>query len=173
MKINICKATLKHAPALRRLTANMGRNLEAHYFEECLVREAAGERDFYIGQQEGSEEIAGYVMLVREPRYQPFRRMNIPEIQDLSVSPDLRQQGIGSQLVTFCEDIVQKEGFSMIGLAVGLHARFAPAQRLYLNRGYLPDGNGAIYDCQPMGFAEMKPLDDNFVWKMIREFPAT
>ncbi|MGM0423183.1 MAG: GNAT family N-acetyltransferase, partial [Pseudomonadota bacterium] len=101
MKIAIRKATLKDAPALRRLIANMGRRLEAQYFEECLVRAAAGERDFYLAQKDGSTDVAGYVMLVREPRYQPFRRMKIPEIQDLSVDPDLRQQGIGSQLVTF------------------------------------------------------------------------
>lgn len=171
MKRDIRTAELKDIDALYRLAEDMSRHLEEGYFEECLIRAAGGERDFYV-TVDNENKILGYVMLVWQPRYQPFRRMAIPEIQDLSVAPSARRQGVGSQMVDFCEDVVRQKDIDMIGLAVGLHGSFSAAQQLYLKRGYLPDGNGAVYDCLPMGFCEQKPLDDNFVWKMIRELPA-
>ncbi len=33
----------------------------------------------------------------------------------------------------------------MVFLAVGVHSGYGPAQRIYVKRGYLPDGSGVWY----------------------------
>lgn len=169
MKVDIRFAQKNDLPGLKRLAEQSKKSYEDGYFEQCLERSEKGERDFYLATRNGV--IVGYVMLVWKPRYQPFRRINMPEIQDLMITPQMRRQGIGSALMNHCESLARKKGHSIIGIAVGLHSSYGPAQRMYIARGYVPDGAGAVYEAKRMEFAEMKPLDDNFVLKMIKEFP--
>ncbi|MDT8369570.1 MAG: hypothetical protein RQ745_10210 [Longimicrobiales bacterium] len=57
----------------------------------------------------------------------------------------------------------------VVGLGVGLHSGYGSAQRLYLQRGYVPDGAGVVVDGRsvPEG-AELK-LDDSLVLRMTKE----
>ena len=111
---------------------------------------------------------AAYVLYNRTPRYQPFLRLGVPEIQDLNVHPDHRQQGLGRALVAACEAKARDEGREMIGLGVGLSASYGPAQRLYAQSGYLPDGAGLIYDGEAVPPGASRPNDDDLCLMMVK-----
>lgn len=116
---------------------------------------------FVIGEE-------AYVLYTRTPRYKPFQRLNVPEIQDLNVHPDHRQQGLGRALLAACEAKARDEGRDMIGLGVGLSQSYGPAQRLYCQSGYLPDGAGLVYDGVPVALGEAKPNDDDLCLMMVK-----
>lgn len=139
---------------------------EAHYFERCILEQDEGRRLIYIASD--AVQDAGYVQLNLHPLYPPFRRLNIPEIQDLNVIPACRQQGIGTALVAHCEEVARQRGSADMGISVGLHARFGAAQRLYVRLGYIPDGAGAAYDEVPVIVGEMRPVDDMLTLKLVK-----
>ena len=58
----------------------------------------------------------------------------------LGVSPRLLP--VAAITVAVLEGTVGGAGF---GLAVGLHSGYGSAQRMYVKRGYVPDGTGAWY----------------------------
>ena len=108
-------------------------------------------------------------MLVWQPRYTPFRRLKIPEIQDLNVAPTHRRRGVGAALVTYCENQARAKGSDTMGIAVGLHKSYGPAQRLYVRMGYVPDGAGVFYDNVPVEYGSMRPMDDAFTLKVTKD----
>ena len=62
----------------------------ARYFEE----QEGGRREVWVAEWAG--DFAGYVTVVWESDYAPFRAAAIPEIVDLNVLKRYQQQGIGS-----------------------------------------------------------------------------
>lgn len=140
---------------------------EAGYFERCFQEQAEGKREILVAIMGG--RIAGYVFLNGNPRYQPFRRLGIPEIQDLFVRPDARRQGIGEALVRECEARARAKGCTQMGIAVGLHTGFGAAQRIYVRLGYVPDGAGAMYDRDAVRVGEMRPIDDELTLMMVKD----
>ncbi len=63
-------------------------------------------------------------------------------------------------------DIAEKkaaERFSTIGIGVGLYNDYGSAQRLYVNRGYIPDGKGVTYDYSLAKPGDNLRLDDDLV----------
>ena len=87
-------------------------------------------------------QIAGYVTLLPEAKDAvPFVGKETPEIKDLIVFEKYQGRGIGNQLL-IC---IEKEAARIadeICLGVGLYAGYGSAQRLYIKRGYIPDGTG-------------------------------
>jgi GNAT superfamily N-acetyltransferase len=163
---SIRPATSSDISSLYAIAAAMKAQHEPHYFERCLLEQDEGRRLIYIAEAEGQD--AGYVQLNLNPLYPPFRRLGIPEIQDLNVVPAARQQGIGTALVAHCEGVAKARGSTEMGISVGLHARFGAAQRLYVRLGYIPDGAGAAYDEVPVVVGEMRPVDDMLTLKLIK-----
>lgn len=163
----IRKASDADVPVLDRIAAEMGQTHEAGYFARCLQEQAAGKRIVFVAEEKG--EAFGYAQLVWSPNYPPFKRLGIPEIQDLNVIPDARQRGIGGLLVDHCENTARKEGRTDIGISVGLYPRYGAAQRLYIKKGYVPDGAGVAYDETTVRQGEMKPVDDLLSLKLIKE----
>ena len=159
---NIKSATFEDMAALGALECGH----EVGYFERCFVEQDAGRRDILVAVAGG--QICGYVFVNWRPRYQPFRRLEIPEIQDLYVAPQARRQGMGEALVAACEQRARDKGCTQMGIAVGLHAGFGAAQRIYVRRGYVPDGGGVTYDRQSVRTGEMRPVDDDLTLMMIR-----
>ena len=49
-------------------------------------------------------------------------------------------------------------------LSVGLHNGFGAAQRIYIKRGYIPDGSGIWYRDKPcVPYEDAYPIDDELV----------
>ncbi|MGL4337617.1 MAG: GNAT family N-acetyltransferase [Turicibacter sp.] len=108
------------------------------YYQEQINNK----RKVFVAVYEGN--IAGICTLVLNPSEGPFGHQNIPEIVDFGVFFDKHHRGIGSKLL----DVVENEAFKLadiVYLAVGLHSGYGKAQRMYIKRGYIPDGSGVWY----------------------------
>ncbi|MDE1153034.1 MAG: GNAT family N-acetyltransferase [Micavibrio sp.] len=165
--ITIQPATTNDIAALYAVAAAMRDVHEARYFERCLDEQAAGNRIVLLAR--AGADVVGYVQLNFRPTYTPFLRLSIPEVQDLNIIPAARQQGLGAQLVAACESLVQERGMTDIGISVGLYPRYGAAQRLYIKRGYVPDGAGVCYDDIPAAPGEMRAVDDLLTLKLIKD----
>lgn len=110
----------------------------------------------------------GYVSLYSSPANGPFAGQNIPEIVDFNVLMKFQRQGIGTKLMDACEEAAAMI-CDRVCLGVGLHAGYGSAQRMYVKRGYIPDGSGVWYGnqvCEPYTSCEN---DDNLVLYMSKE----
>jgi len=142
------------------------------YFERCFERQALGELDIVLAWKDGvghsglEEQAVGYALLNWQPKYALFKKCDIPEIQDLNVVSLHRRQGIGRSVIEFCERRASKNGFTQMGIGVGLDASFGAAQRLYIGMGYIPDGSGISYDRKQVAAGEFRPIDENLCLMM-------
>ncbi|MGA8163600.1 MAG: hypothetical protein WB791_01080 [Waddliaceae bacterium] len=74
---------------------------------------------------------------------------------------------LGKVLIKWLEDLANQEGYDQIGIGVGLYRDYGPAQKLYFQLGYVPDGNGITYKDQPTVPGQAYPLDDDLIlWLM-------
>jgi GNAT superfamily N-acetyltransferase len=101
--------------------------------------------------------------------YPPFHEDNIPEISDLNVLPQLRQQGIGSKLLDVAETEANKKS-STVGIGVGLLADYGSAQKLYIKRGYIPDDLGITSHYQLLSWGDTVRVDDDLVLWFRKEY---
>ena len=114
----------------------MNKTLEQYerYFEE----NQAGGRVTLIATV--GESVVGYINILRQSYYEPFRLEGIPEINDLNVVEEYRNQGIATELIRECERLVRESGKPVIGIGVGLTPDYAAAQHLYPKLNYIRDG---------------------------------
>lgn len=165
----IRKAEAGDIEALSAAASAMKAVLEEGYFARCLDEQAAGRRDVIVaGREDGGGTLLGYVQINWQPLYPPFRRLGIPEVQDLNVVPGERRQGLGNLLVEWCEGAARTAGKTEVGIGVGLYSRYGAAQRLYVRRGYIPDGAGVAYDDVPVTAGELRPVDDMMVLRFVK-----
>lgn len=152
--------------ALYALIHTLGFKKEDGYFERCLKEQEEGRRDVLVARLDGAD--VAYAMLYWNSPYALYRRLGIPEIQDLNTVPAARRQGAGSALIEHCENIAREKGCDMIGIGVGLYSDYGAAQRLYVKRGYVPDGYGVCYDRAPVTPGEIRPVDDDLCLMMVK-----
>lgn len=119
---------------------------------------AKDERQCWLAFADG--RFAGYLCIVWTPTYKPLADNGIPEIQDMNVLPDFRRRGIANALMDQAEGIVAERS-PVIGIGVGLHAGYGHAQRIYVKRGYVPDGLGVSYSDKIVPEGETVRLDDD------------
>lgn len=85
---------------------------------------------------------------------------------DLNVLPSFRKQGVGTALMQAAEEKAAGES-DVVGIGVGLYGGhdggYGQAQRLYVNRGYIPDGLGVTYGYKPTVPGQTYPLDDDLI----------
>ncbi|WP_405068801.1 GNAT family N-acetyltransferase [Kribbella sp. NBC_01510] len=124
-------------------------------YETYLADQRAGSRDVLVATV--ADEFAGYVTVRWESPYEPFD--GIPEIADFNVLPKFRRRGIGSALMDAAEAVVAARS-DVVGIGVGLYADYGTAQRMYVRRGYLPDGRGLVYDGKQVPPGELVRNDD-------------
>jgi GNAT superfamily N-acetyltransferase len=164
--VNIRSATLNDLPRLHAIATQMGTTHEQQYFERCLHEQGHQRRLLLVA--ESNAVLAGYVQMIWNPEYAPFRALAIPEIQDLNIIPQWRRQGLGRLMVEHCEAQARAAGKTEVGIGVGLYARFGAAQRLYVKMGYIPDGAGICYDEIPVKLGELRAIDDFLTLKLIK-----
>jgi GNAT superfamily N-acetyltransferase len=134
------------------------------YLLRCKQENANGHRITLVATHD--EKFTGYGHLIFKSEYEPFRQLGIPEINDLLVMPQFRNQGIGSNLISALERCVS-EKYSMVGLGVGLYG-YGAAQRIYVNRGYVPDGNGIVYKNVPVEPGATVTVDDDLLLYLVK-----
>lgn len=125
-----------------------------------------GERVVLVAEVDG--EMAGYVTLVWESEYLPFRAEGIPEIQDSNVFFKFRRQGIGASLLQEIERRAATRS-PVVGLGVGLTADYGAAQILYVRRGYVPDGKGLSQRNYAPRYGEQVQVDDDLVLYLTKQ----
>lgn len=165
------QASLADLPKIKAAFTKMDVMLvqEADYFERSLNEQEAGNRQFFVAEDTETEMVLGYVQLVFQAAYPMFRRLDIPEIQDLNVTPDARRQGLGCQLVSACIAGAQDKNYTEIGLGVGLYRGFGAAHRLYVQMGFVPDGMGIMYENEPVTSGKSYPVDDYLCLKLVKD----
>lgn len=102
----------------------------------------------------------GYINLYPNSMRGAFGGKGCSEIVDFGVLAKNRNQGIGTTLLNVVEKIAADYA-DIVYLGVGLHSGYGNAQRMYVKRGYIPDGTGVWYHdeiCRPYG--ECKNDDD-------------
>ncbi len=87
---------------------------------------------------------AGYVYVYLSADDGPFREMNRPIIVDFNVLKKYQRMGIGSRLMDVAEQVAGQYA-DTVCLGVGLCDSYGAAQRMYVKRGYIPDGSGVWY----------------------------
>ena len=127
----------------------------ASYFWE----QASGDREVLVAEIDGA--VAGYVTILPSAKHGPFASI-YPELSDFNVFEPFRNKGIGNRLLEKAEQGVKR--FSgKVCLGVGLHLGYGPAQRLYIKRGYIPDGTGVWYRNKPLEMGASCQNDDDLV----------
>ncbi|MFE6168680.1 GNAT family N-acetyltransferase [Viridibacillus arvi] len=132
----------------------------------------------YFNQQEKSErsvivaevnnEVAGYVTLLPNTEIGPFANKNIPEIVDLNVLIKFQNKGVGNKMMDVAERLA-KEKTNFVSLAVGLHYGYGSAQRMYVKRGYIPDGSGVWYKEEQLEQYTKCENDDDLVLYFLKD----
>ena len=81
-----------------------------------------------------------------------------------------QRKGIGGRLMDTAEEIAGKYA-DTVWLGVGLHSGYGSAQRIYVKRGYIPDGTGVWYQNKPCAQYETEIAnDDNLVLFLSKKF---
>ena len=132
----------------------------ASTFETYCAEQQQNQRRIWLAFYQ--DQFAGYVTLKWHSAYQPFQKNHIPEIMDLNVLPPFRHQGIASQLLNLAE-LEAAQQSNIVGIGVGRYADYGNAQKLYISRGYQPNGLGITYDYKPVEPGKMVCLDDDLV----------
>ena len=166
-RISIRKAEDQDIKALYDIMDRLGYAKDVGYFEHCLDLQNQHKREMLIVAVD--EEDVGYGILNWVPKYALFKKLNIPEIQDLNIIKTHRKKGIATALIAYCEQLARDRGYEQMGIAFGLHSSYGAAQRLYIKLGYIPDGEGATYDRKQIAFGDFKPLDDDLCLMLMKD----
>ena len=138
--------------------------------EEILARyfleQESGEREVLVAEIDGA--VAGYVTILPLAKHGPFAEV-YPELSDFNVFEPFRNQGIGNQLLEEAEKRVKLVSIK-VSLGVGLHSGYGASQRLYIKRGYIPDGTGVWYRNQPLEMNATSQNNDDLVLYLVKEF---
>ena len=110
-------------------------------FETYARRVARGTLDMVVASVES--QLAGYLLIEPRSSYPPFAKAGIPEIADFNVLRNRQRAGIGTALMDEAEQRVAQIS-DVVGLGVGLYSDYGTAQRMYVRRGYLPNGAGVV-----------------------------
>ena len=115
------------------------------------------------------KQVLGYATLIPNDENGPFANKKIPTLRDFNVLEKYQNKGIGTALLDKIEDTV-KEYSKSICLGVGLHSGYGSAQRMYVKRGYIPDGSGVWYNNMLLEQNAQCRNDDDLVLYLIKEF---
>ena len=115
---------------------------EIRTYENYYRNQMDGTRFVFMAEYHG--HVKGQCTLDLHPSEGPWGGKGVPEISDLTVFLDVRGKGIGNKLLDIAEAEAAKIA-DMVYLAVGVHSGYGPAQRIYVKRGYIPDGTGVWY----------------------------
>ena len=115
---------------------------------------------------------AGAVYVYFDASEGPFKGKGWPEIVDFSVLMKHQRKGIGSRLMDAAEWIAAQHA-DIVCLGVGLCKEYGSAQRMYIKRGYIPDGSGVWYqNKQCVQYETVCTIDDDLVLFLSKRLPG-
>jgi GNAT superfamily N-acetyltransferase len=135
-------------------------------FERMLGHQESGERTVFIAA-DSDDTYVGHVTVSFSSRNPSFSSEGIPEINDFNVLPKHRRQGIGSSLLDAVESLIAEKNY-VAGIGVGMTPDYGSAQRMYVKRGYVPDGRGLTKDFEPVKYRQPIVADDSLVLWMTK-----
>lgn len=145
---------------------DLGWNKPASQYERYLAQQELGVRNVYVAFVD--HQFAGYLTICWESSYEPFFVRSIPEIVDFNVLPKFRRMGIGTLLMNKAEHEIAKVS-SVAGIGMGLTSDYGAAQRLYILRGYIPDGSGLHWRDHHVHYREEILVDDDLALYLTKE----
>ena len=135
-------------PIVERETAQ-GWQPHMEKYEMRLRHQKEGKSVSLVAAYDGA--VMGYINVYPDSTWGAFANQGYPEIVDFGVLEKYRRNGVGSKLMDIAEEIAS--GYArMVYLGVGMHSGYGSAQRMYIKRGYIPDGTGVWYGekiCEP------------------------
>jgi GNAT superfamily N-acetyltransferase len=144
----------------------LGWNKPSSQYERYLMEQEMEFRDVYVAFVKG--RFAGYLTICWTSSYKPFEKEGIPEVVDFNVLPKFRRQGVGTKLMDKAESEIAKVS-PTAGIGVGMTPDYGAAQRLYVLRGYVPDGRGLWHRGQHVKHGEEITVDDNLALYLTKE----
>lgn len=148
------------APILTKEEIAQGWDASIIKYEMRLRDQDEGRCISLVAEYKGN--VAGYINVYPNAESGAFANLGYPEIVDFAVLSKYRRNGIGSKLMDIAEQI--SSGYSnVVYLGVGLHNGYGSAQRMYVKRGYIPDGSGVWYKDKVCGQYANCCNDDDLV----------
>lgn len=168
-EIKIALLAEGHVDAIVMATQGTNVRRSQEYLRKCIIENQEKKRVTFAAFV--NDDFAGFVNVIFESLYPYFKANNIPEINDLLVVPKYRNQGVAKRLIDESEGFAAKS-YSKIGLGVGLYKDYGAAQRLYFRNGYIPDGNGLMYNNQEVKPGSQVRVDDDlliYLYKQLKQ----
>lgn len=146
------------AQAITNAEIEQGWNVSIEKYLKRLEDQSSGKAISLVAEY--SKKPVGYINIYPNSTCGALGGKGCPEIVDFGVLEKYRNQGIGTVLMDIAEQIAAAYA-DEVYLGVGLHSGYGSAQRMYVKRGYIPDGSGVWYQdtiCPP--YAECNNDDD-------------
>ena len=145
------------ASAFRQIGSN---TKPASLYQCYLSEQKKGQRTVLVAF--AGNLFAGYLTIRWRSDYPPFQQQKIPEIKDFNVLPGFRRRGIGTMLMDEAEERIGERS-PVAGIGVGMSSDYGAAHRLYVVRGYLPDGQGLFQKNRHVRYGDEVTVDDDLV----------
>lgn len=136
-----------------------------NYYNNNLKAQENNECSAFIAICNG--QVAGYVFLYYQCRWGGLKNQGLPSIVDLIVFESFRRKGIATKLMDKAEEEASTIN-KKIYLDVCMNSDYGPAQRLYIKRGYVPDGAGVYYEQRVLGLNEKCCNDDELTLCLVK-----
>ncbi|HEX8198520.1 MAG TPA: GNAT family N-acetyltransferase, partial [Pyrinomonadaceae bacterium] len=85
---------------------SIGWNKPVSQYQRYFAEQTEGVRKILLAFE--NNNFVGYLTILWESDYPPFKAKNIPEINDFNVLPEARRKGVGTKLMDEAEQIVSE-----------------------------------------------------------------
>ena len=144
------------------LWQNFKVNQKEEKYTQRLKDVADGKCIALVAEYKGN--VAGYFNVYPNSMGGSFGGKGLPELVDFGVLMKYRNHGIGNTLMQVAENIAKKYS-DTVYLGVGLHRDYGSAQRMYIKRGFIPDGTGLWWQGKNLEpYADMKNDDETAIY---------
>ncbi|MFK7907353.1 MAG: GNAT family N-acetyltransferase [Chitinophagales bacterium] len=134
-------------------------------YQKYVEFQEEGKRGVIVAEVNG--EFAGYLTIKWESEYLPFKEKKIPEVVDFNVLMKFQRKGIGTALMNEAERRIGKVS-NYSGIGFGVYKDYGAAQILYVNRHYVPDGNGLVKNFKTLEYGEEVIVNDDLAFYLIK-----
>jgi len=155
-KLKIREMTNSDPPIIAEAFRAQGWNKTQKQYEKYYREQMEGRRTVLVAELNG--EFVGYLTIIWESGYHPFRDAGIPEVVDFNVLAARQRKGVGTALMDKAEGRISEKS-RIAGIGVGMDSDFGAAQVMYARRGYIPDGRGIQYDGKQLKFGDRTTVD--------------